>query len=69
LERLAFGISLPPAMRELTVSTAGQPDFRLQLKLPALPTTQKRQSKRSAKLDGKAKVFPNLGNITTVFLR
>jgi hypothetical protein len=69
LERLALGISLPPAMRELTVSTAGQPDLRLQLKLPALPTTQKTQSKRSAKFEGKAKDFPNLGNITTVFLR
>ena len=27
LERLALGISLPPDRRELTVSTAGQPDF------------------------------------------
>jgi len=48
LARLALGISFPLDKRELMVSTAGQPDLRLQLKLPALPTAQKKTNSNKA---------------------
>ena len=66
-ERLALGISLPPDKRELMVSTAGQPDFRLQLKLLPVPNRQNKHSSRNAVLDLKAKDFPDFDIISPVF--
>ena len=66
-ERLALGMSLPPDKRELMVSTAGQPDFRLQLKLFPAPKRQNKNSSSNAVLDLKAKDFPDFDIISPVF--